>query len=341
VVFLHHRRDARFVCACGRFQAELGGRPGGRLRTWGSAPQERYSRSYAFPTDRLFGSLGPGRCAGRRSRQDAALHAYDDDCSCGFRGSLEGWARAGIKYCEFTSSAVDAFLKTEDVAAARRLIADLGLTPVSCGSVVGLWEPNPKRAAVVDSLKQRCEMYSSLGLKQIVCPCNTTQKVSEDDYKMGLDNMREVGEIVKQYPMTAMVEFSRGSTFIGTLSTSLQMTRDAAHPNVRPMLDCYHFWAGQSKLRIGFDPIRRDPACALSGCPSGPAPRVAGANHPRDSRGWYYAAGAHPSQIVRKGYAGPLSVELFRPEFQNADPYELASRIRAKAEPIMREAGVL
>ena len=139
--------------------------------------------------------------------------------AAGFRGSLEGWARAGIKYCEFTSSAVDAFLKTEDVAAARRLIADLGLTPVSCGSVVGLWEPNPKRAATLDALKQRCELYSSLGLKQIVCPCNTAQKVTEDDYKMGLDNIREVGEIVKQYPMTAMVEFSRGSTFIGTLST--------------------------------------------------------------------------------------------------------------------------
>ena len=262
--------------------------------------------------------------------------------SAGFRGSLEGWARAGIKYCEFTSSAVDAFLKSEDVAAARRLIADLGLTPVSCGSVVGLWEPNPKRAAALDSLKQRCELYSSLGLKQIVCPCNTAQKIAEDDYKMGLDNMREVGEIVKQYPMTAMVEFSRGSTFIGTLSTSLQMTRDAAHPNVRPMFDCYHFWAGQSKFE-DLDLIRPG---EISHVHFQDVP----ADLPRELLGQTTRVipgdGITPlARILRKlsekGYAGMLSVELFRPEFQNADPFELASRIRQKAEPIMRDAGVL
>jgi sugar phosphate isomerase/epimerase len=262
--------------------------------------------------------------------------------AAGFRGSLEGWARAGIKYCEFTSSAVDAFLKSEDVAAARRLIADLGLTPVSCGSVVGLWEPNPKRAAALDSLKQRCELYSSLGLKQIVCPCNTAQKVTEDDYKAGLDNMREVGEIVKQYPMTAMVEFSRGSTFIGTLSTSLQMTRDAAHPNVRPMLDCYHFWAGQSKFE-DLDLIRSAEIVHVHF-------QDVPADLPRELLGQTTRVipgdGITPlARILRKlsekGYTGPLSVELFRPEFQNADPYEMARRIREKAEPIMREAGVL
>jgi 2-keto-myo-inositol isomerase len=46
-------------------------------------------------------------------------------------------------------------------------------------------------------------------------------------------------------------------------------------------------------------------------------------------------------KLSEKGYAGPLSVELFRPEFQNADPFEMARRIREKAEPVMREAGVL
>jgi sugar phosphate isomerase/epimerase len=281
------------------------------------------------------------RAAAASGKMQLCMH-MTTTVGAGFRGSLEGWARAGIKYCEFTSSAVDAFLKTEDVAAARRLTADLGLTPVSCGSVLGLWEPNPKRAAVVDALKQRCELYSSLGLKQIVCPCTTTQKFTEDDYKLGLDNMREIGEIVKQYPMIAMVEFSRGSTFIGTLSTSLKMTREAAHPNVRPMLDCYHFWAGQSKFE-DLDLIR-----------SGEIVHVhfqdVPADLPRELLGQTTRVipgdGITPlARILRKlsekGYAGPLSVELFRPEFQNADPYEMASRIREKAEPIMREAAVL
>jgi hypothetical protein len=54
------------------------------------------------------------------------------------------------------------------------------------------------------------------------------------------------GEIVKPFGMVAMVEFMSRSTLIGT---SLRcMTRDAAHPNIKPMLDCYHFWAGLCKF---------------------------------------------------------------------------------------------
>jgi sugar phosphate isomerase/epimerase len=45
--------------------------------------------------------------------------------------------------------------------------------------------------------------------------------------------------------------------------------------------------------------------------------------------------------LKKKGYSGPLSVELFYPHLQKEDPYEVASQIRRKAEPILRQAGVL
>src|ERR1035437_8843983 len=81
------------------------------------------------------------------------LHQYTS-AGAGFRKALEGWARAGIKNVELTAALLDEFLKTDTIAAAARLISDLGLTPVSaaCG-VAGLWEPNPNRAASLESLK--------------------------------------------------------------------------------------------------------------------------------------------------------------------------------------------
>jgi sugar phosphate isomerase/epimerase len=45
-------------------------------------------------------------------------------------------------------------------------------------------------------------------------------------------------------------------------------------------------------------------------------------------------------KLQEKGYAGALSVELFLPEFTQGDPYEVAQRIREKAEGVMRKAGV-
>ena len=37
-------------------------------------------------------------------------------------------------------------------------------------------------------------------------------------------------------------------------------------------------------------------------------------------------------KLAEKGYAGPLSVELFLPKFQQGDPFEVAQEIRRKAE---------
>ena len=46
-------------------------------------------------------------------------------------------------------------------------------------------------------------------------------------------------------------------------------------------------------------------------------------------------------KLADKGYAGPLSVELFLPKFQQGDPFEVAREIKAKSEAVMRRAKVI
>ena len=46
-------------------------------------------------------------------------------------------------------------------------------------------------------------------------------------------------------------------------------------------------------------------------------------------------------KLAEKEYGGALSVELFRPEIVNRDPYEMAVEIRDKCESVMAEAGAL
>jgi sugar phosphate isomerase/epimerase len=46
-------------------------------------------------------------------------------------------------------------------------------------------------------------------------------------------------------------------------------------------------------------------------------------------------------KLAEKGYAGPLSVELFLPKFQQGDPFEVAREIRVKSERVMQQAGVI
>jgi sugar phosphate isomerase/epimerase len=260
--------------------------------------------------------------------------------AAGYRKSLEGYARAGIKYVELIPAHVTEFVRQESMPAARRLLTDLGLTAVSFGGIRGVWEPSAGRAKALEDLKPVAQMAADLGVDRIVCPCGATEKYKADDYKQGVDNLREAGEIGKQFHTVLMVEFMRSSTFIGTLPTSLRMTREAAHPNVRAMFDFYHFWSGLSKFEdmemihpgeiyhVHFQDVPDIPRELLDNTTRGvPGEGVS-------------PLGRILKALAAKGYKGPLSVELFYPDIQNADPYEVARRIREKAEPVMRAAGV-
>jgi 2-keto-myo-inositol isomerase len=270
-----------------------------------------------------------------------ALH-QNTSSRAGFRGSLEGWAKAGIKQVEITNNLLDGFLKSETLATARRLLGDLGLTPVSgaCG-VNGLIEPNPNRAAALDNFKRRCEMWAELGVPRIYSTTATMIKPAPDDYKAAAGNVREVGEIAAQFKLTAMFEFVRQSTFASTLPTILSITRAAAQPNVGPLFDFYHFWSGNNKLE-DIDAIRPGEIKHIhfQDVPDMPREMLDATTRfiPGDG---VSPIDAMLRKLADKGYDGALSVELFLPRFSEGDPFEVAREIRNKAEAVMRRAKVL
>jgi 2-keto-myo-inositol isomerase len=222
------------------------------------------------------------------------------------------------------------------------VITDLGLNLVQGATgVPELFEPNPNRAAALDNLKRRCEMFAGLGLNRVYATTGTHKKITEDDYKAAAENIPDAGDVAKRFDMSLRIEFLRTSPFISTLPTILKVTRAAAHPNVAPMLDCYHYRSGLSKLEdldmiwpgeighVHFQDVPNMPREMLDsstriipGDGLSPLTQILG-------------------KLSEKGYAGPLSVELFLPKFQQGDPYEVAREIRVKSEAVMRRAGVI
>jgi sugar phosphate isomerase/epimerase len=280
--------------------------------------------------------------AAQPRKMSLAIHT-NTSSAAGYRGALEGWAKAGITQVELSSAIVEAFLKTDTLAAARRILTDNGLTPVS-GAAVGvgpILEPGPDHTAAFDSLKQRLEMFAALGLKKVYTTTNGTQKLTIDDYKVVVEQMRRVGDMAKQFEMIAMVEFVRASTYMSTLPTALNYTREAAHPNFAPMFDFYHFWSGNNKLE-DLDLIRPGEIQHVHFQDVPDMPRELLDNNTRVIPG----DGVSPllailKKLAEKGYAGPLSVELFLPRFRDGDPFAIATEIRQKAGTVMSAAGVL
>ena len=261
--------------------------------------------------------------------------------AAGFRGSLEGWARAGIRHVELSDALLDGFLERDTLAAARRVLDDNGLIPVSAAVVAqDLWLPGAERARSLETWRRRCAQFAELGLPRVYSPSITRREVSAEEWAATPDCVREVGEIAHEHGLVAMIEFTRASTHLATLSSSLRVIHEADHPGVRPMLDFFHFWSGMGKLEE-LELLRPGELAHAHFQDVADTPRERIGNDDRLIPG----DGVAPVEpilraLAAKEYAGALSVELFRAELVRGDPYDVAGEIRRKCESVMRRAGV-
>jgi 2-keto-myo-inositol isomerase len=275
------------------------------------------------------------------NRMLLSIH-QNTSAAAGFRGSLEGWARAGIRYVELSDRLLSAFLENETLQDAAQILNDSGLTPVSAAAVLpDLWIPGPERAQSLETWRLRCEQYVELGLEKIYAPSVTRRPVTAEDYAATPNAIYEVGEITSEFGLTAMIEFTRTSTHLATLPTTLNMIREAGHPSIKPMLDFFHFWSGLNKFE-DLDMLEADELGHAHFQDLLAGPRELIDNESRLIPG----DGIAPlERIIRKlsekAYSCALSVELFRADIVNADPFAAATDIREKCEAVMREAQVL
>jgi 2-keto-myo-inositol isomerase len=280
--------------------------------------------------------------AGARAGSMTLCMHTNTSSGAGYRGALEGWAKAGIKYVEINAGLVDEFLKTDTIDGARKVLADNGLTAVH-GTVgqFGLVEPNDKHAAAIEQLKKRLELFSTLGVKKVYTTTIGGQKLALDDYSKIADQLRVVGEAARAFDTIFNVEFVRASQYMWTLLTTLRVIRQAAHPNVGVMFDFYHFWSGNNKLE-DMEQIRPGEIQHVHFQDVPDMPRELLDNNTRFIPG----DGVSPivpmlRKLAEKGYSGPLSVELFLPRFRDGNPYEIAREIRQKCDAVMSSAGVV
>lgn len=284
--------------------------------------------------------LAAERAGAATRNMTLSMHQFTS-AGAGYRKSLEGWAKAGIRDVEPAAGLLDDYLKTEAAASARRVLTDNGLTIVSGAvGVTGLWEPNPNFSKNLDAFKKRCEQFAELGAPLVYSPCATAAKFTPDDYVRCLDNIRQCAEVARQFKLKVAAEFVRNSTFLASLPTALRLHREAAHPNFGILFDCYHFWSGPSKFE-DMDLIQPGEIIHAHLNDTQDLPRelldLQSRVIPSD--------GVAPlAKILRKladrGYGGPISVELFLPKFQEADPFQLAKEIKLKCGAVFKQAGV-
>src|SRR5262249_55954604 len=167
--------------------------------------------------------LGVSGEVGAAERKMALCMHSNTSAAAGYRRSLEGWAKAGIKNVEMNALVIEDFLKTDTPDGARKVLSDNGLTMVhGAVAVDGLLEPDADHAKAIENLKRRLELFASFGPKKVYTTSAGTRKLASDEYKIVAENMRSVGDTAKAFNMLVSVEFVRASPFMSTLLTALK-----------------------------------------------------------------------------------------------------------------------
>ncbi|MEP7365056.1 MAG: sugar phosphate isomerase/epimerase [Acidobacteriota bacterium] len=280
-------------------------------------------------------ALAAAHASAAQNKMTLSMHQFTS-AGAGYRKALEGWAKAGIRHVEPASNAIDDFLKTDTLANAKRILTDNGLTIVSgAAGVTGLWDPNPHFADRLDTFKKRCEQFAELGAPVVYSPCVASAKFTTADYSACIANIRQVADIARQFHLKVAAEFVRNSTFLASLPTALRLHREAAHPNFGVLFDTYHFWSGPSKFE-DMDLIRPGEIIHAHLNDTQDLPRELLDLQSRVIPGDGVAPLAKIlRKLTEKGYTGPISVELFLPQYQQADPFTLATEIKRKSEPLL------
>lgn len=269
-----------------------------------------------------------------------SMHQFTS-ARAGYRKSLEGWAQAGIRNVEPAAGLLDDYLKTDSLASAKRILTDNGLEVVSGAiGVTGLWEPTPNFSENLDAFRRRCEQFAELGAPLVYSPCVTAAKFATDDYVRCLENIRRTADVAREFKLKVAAEFVRNSTFLASLPTALRLRRQAAHPNFGILFDCYHFWSGPSKFE-DLDLIQPGEIIHAHLNDTQDLPRELLDQQSRVIP----SDGVAPlsrilSKLAKAGYRGAISVELFLPQFQEADPFTLAKQITLKCDRVFKQAGI-
>lgn len=254
-----------------------------------------------------------------------------------FRTCMEGWAKAGIRAVEPDLAKARAHEADNGKGSARKLLDDLGLTAYSSTNQLNLEASTEARVQAVEDLKWKVEMAESLGANRIVIPSAASAQYALADYEQVYANLHEAGEIARPHNVALMVEFTRNSRLINNVRTSLDVVRKVNHPNIKFMLDLYHFWAGPSKFE-DLDLIQMGEIhhVHIADTPRQPPVEVA---EQKDRA--FPGEGIAPLQkilnkLVTLGYNRALSLELFDMTVRRTDPTITATKALQTITPYIQ-----
>ena len=248
---------------------------------------------------------------------------------------------AGFKALEIWAAKMDTYLETHSVEELKSLLDEAGLRPASINSIEFItFRPPEEYEEIKARCRELCEVAQTLGCDRIVVvPSPTPEGADWDAIKdESVRVLRELSEVASPYGVQLAFEFLGFSwCSVRTLGQCWEIIKETLRANVGLVIDTCHFYAGGSDMR---SILRVEPKKLLifhiNDVEDRPLETI------EDAHRLLPGEGVVPLDDIlihlkHIGFDGICSVELFRPEYWERDPVELAIAARAATLEIVGE----
>jgi 2-keto-myo-inositol isomerase len=248
-------------------------------------------------------------------------------------GDIRAASAAGFDCLEIWAAKLRKFLQTGTTAGLRRLLDEAGLEPYSINSIERItFRDTDAHARLLNECEELCLTASEIGCPYVVVvpgllPAGQSWPgVVEESVRV----LEELGRIAERHKVALAFEFlGQPLCSVQTLEEAREIVERVARPNVGLVLDSFHFYAGGSTIE-SILALDAEKLFIFHINDAEPRPRA----ELEDRHRLLPGLGVLPlRQIVaalrRIGYDRVTSVEIFRPEYWERDPAELAREARA------------
>jgi 2-keto-myo-inositol isomerase len=245
---------------------------------------------------------------------------------------IKAASAAGFELIEIWAAKLREFLKTKTTADLKNLLNEYNLEPYSINSIEHI---TFRTAEEYEEIKAECEELSRIA-GEIGCPYVVVVpgKLPENASKEGIIEesvkvLNELGTIAEKHNVSLAFEFlGQTDCSVQTLDLCNEIVEKVNRKNIGNVIDTFHFYAGNST----FEAIEKmNPEKLfifhINDAENLPKEQLT------DAHRLYPGMGILPIREIKAkfdqiGYDKMVSIEIFRPEYWNEDPFEVARKAR-------------
>ena len=250
---------------------------------------------------------------------------------------------AGFEYLEIWAAKLRQFLKTRSVSDLKTLLSQNGVKPLSLNSIEHVtFRDAPAYAQIRTECEELCAIAEATACPYVVVVPGKFPPGGLSSYEVieeTVSVLRELASIAERHNVGLAFEFlGQKDCSVQTLELADEIVQKVNRRNIGLVIDSFHFYVGRSTIKMidALDPKRLF-IFHINDAEDLPLDQLTDAHRLLPGQGVLKLA--ELIEALRNiGYDQAVSVETFRPEYWERDPFELARDAKAAVDKVLMSA---